>query len=124
MRRLSAIVLALAAGCSSLGIVQKAVEPYSVEASFTVTDDAGNLITKGVWANSRFIAVDLDKITVNFVIHGPMVYGGPIVELKRFSAGTATGRQVWDRAADAEGGPYEADRVVVGGGAFVDPVDA
>ena len=96
MKMFAVLSILLVAACSSLGLVQKAVEPYSVEASVTVEDAAGNKVVKGVWANSRFIAVDLGQLEADFVIRGPMVYGGPIVELRRFSANSGVGRQVWE----------------------------
>lgn len=82
--------------CTGARVVQAAVEPYSVEASVTIKDGAGAEVTKGVWFNSRFIAIDFDTVHGQLVLRGPEVYDGPIVELRRFEAGTNTGRHVWE----------------------------
>lgn len=87
------------AGCrASMGAAQKAVEPYSLEASVNVKDGSGAEVRKGVWANSRFIAIDFDLIeSGQIVLYGPMVYGGPIVELVRFQKTVESkGRRAWE----------------------------
>lgn len=77
-------------------VVQSLTEPYSVEASVTVTDANGAAVTKGVWLNSRYVAIDLGASSAQFVLRGPRVYGGPIEELRRFSAATdGGGRKAW-----------------------------
>lgn len=88
---------ALPACRSTAGAAQKFAEPYSVEASVTIRDGAGAEVRKGVWANSRFVALDFDLITGQVVVYGPKVFGGPIEELIRFTAGTGEkGRRVWE----------------------------
>lgn len=89
-------LLLLVTGCVAGPVVQAFTEPYSVEASVTVTDETGAAVTKGAWLNSRFVAIDLGASSAQFVLRGPRVYGGPIEELRRFSADTdGGGRKAW-----------------------------
>jgi len=85
-----ALLCALFAGCTSLAVVQTALEPYSVE----VVGKIGGEV-RGVWANARYVAVDLSELSARVALRGPAVYGGPIVVLREWEVGGGREREAW-----------------------------